>query len=86
MQSRENNSFPPLLDPQEQRQEVLIKRVANSVERLSQAISDLSTQMEVGLRSKCHFQGVLQYYPQIDYLEQVWSGCKGKMVSNVQES
>ena len=36
------------IDPQEQRQVVLIKRVTNSVDRLSQALSDLTAQMEVG--------------------------------------
>lgn len=35
------------IDPQEQRQVVLIKRVTNSVDRLSQALSDLTAQMEV---------------------------------------
>lgn len=36
-------------DPQEQRQEVLIKRIANSVDRLSVALADLTKQMEVGM-------------------------------------
>ena len=35
------------IDPQEQRQVVLIKRATNSVDRLSQALSDLTAQMEV---------------------------------------
>ena len=34
-------------DPQEQRQEVLIKRVTNSVDRLSQELADLVVQMDV---------------------------------------
>jgi len=34
-------------DPQEQRQEVLIKRVTNSIDRLSQELADLVVQMDV---------------------------------------
>lgn len=37
------------IDPQEQRQEVLIKRVINSVDRLCTSLSDLTNQMEVNM-------------------------------------
>ncbi|KNB46161.1 hypothetical protein JH06_1016 [Blastocystis sp. subtype 4] len=59
-------------DPQEQRQEVLIKRVTNSIDRLSQELADLVVQMD----------GVLQYQSNMEYLANIWKGCEERMRAN----
>lgn len=47
MQSQYYYHFCLWIDPQEQRQVILVKRVINSVDRLCTALSDLTNQMEV---------------------------------------
>ncbi|CBK23636.2 uncharacterized protein [Blastocystis hominis] len=59
-------------NPQEQRQEVLIKRIANSVDRLSVALADLTKQMEQ----------IDQYTENLEYLQSIWRGCEQKMCMN----